>query len=218
MESGDGIEIGSVTDGGHEDTVTVAEVGQSGSPRIERAKRAAHTAKDAVLVPRMTSESWPAVAKAVERAVASSTTTPGRTVRFALGVITGFVASMALVGVLALVYPMSAPFALLYLVLPVTIATGLVFTRIIPLKDGFTTAAHLKLERAQYLLKAKNEALDIREAQMRQNDVPGPEIEALLRPDRQRAQEEYFKVLDEVSGEAPAKTSPDDDGTPKLPP
>ena len=57
------------------------------------------------------------------------------------------------------------------------------------------------------MLKAKSEALDLREGQMRQNGIPGPDIEAALGPERQRAQDEYFRVLDELrGGDAARKT------------
>jgi hypothetical protein len=201
MESGDVNETGNVGDHGPQRA-------------LDNVKRVTRSAKDMALVPQMTSGNWPAVAKVVERAVVASTRTPARAVSFAIGVAGGFVLSIALVGLLTLVYPVSAPFALFYLVLPLSIASGLISTRMLPLRDFFTTEAHLELERAKHLLKEKNDVLDLRETQMRENAVPGPEIEAELGPDRRRANEEYFEVLAKLKDGGIAKV-PSEGSRPK---
>ncbi len=135
-----------------------------------------------------------AAAGAMQRAVKASTPSRITVVRFALGMPVGLVISMTLCGLLALVYPLTAPMAF-FLTLSTTMATGILLARGLPLKDAFTNEERLRLERLQDLYDMRMEPIDRRAKQMQAHGMSGAEIEAALGPEWRRVREEYDGAL-----------------------
>ncbi len=199
MDSGDAFEIKRPP---RTDDAAVPEGRKPGSDAAP--EHLVRTSKGADLARRVASEALRSKANsATVRAIEASTRTPRQTVRFALGVPVGFLASSIIVGLVELLFPLQAPAILWGFVLPGTIGMGILFARVFPLEDVFTSAELALLERAETIRGLKNRAREADEAQMRRNGLTGSEIEARLGPDRELAQREYLKVLASIEGKVP---------------
>lgn len=135
-----------------------------------------------------------ATTSAMWRAVRAATPSRVSTVRFALGVPMGLVLSMVISAIVAPFYPLTAPMSF-FLTLSTTMATGLLFAAGFPLKDAFTTAERLQLERHKAIYVERKAAIDERARQMLEHGMSGSEIEAELGPEWRRVREDYDDAI-----------------------
>lgn len=146
---------------------------------------------------KISSENWTPAIRAMAVAVKASTATEARVVRFSLGVPVGLLLSALASALLAPSFPLTAPMAF-FLTVSLTIATGIFFAAGFPLRDAFTTEERRMLERVDILYRKQMNALSERVAEMRDNGMAGPEIEARIGPERDRVIGELRSALQKI--------------------
>lgn len=132
-------------------------------------------------------------------AIQQSVFGPARTMLFSFGFAAGFIGTMFIFALAAPLTAVTAPMAFI-LCNSVGVASGLLFTRVLPTKDALTSEEHLQHERALELRSRILADLDEQESKMKLQGLSAEEIAARLGPERDEAHQAYRTVVRKLRG------------------
>jgi len=125
---------------------------------------------------------------------------PTKEVEFLIGAVAGFLGSLMIAWLLIGILPLPGPLALIALILPLTLLSGIASARMLAIRKHplFTFQEVQDMERAEYLRKQKLSAIDQRRQQLRAAGLAVEQIEVQLGPASNEAFMQYLESLDQI--------------------
>lgn len=136
----------------------------------------------------------------IRGAVRRTVIPPTKEVEFFFGAVGGFIASFLACGLLAMMLALPAPMALLFVMLPFTLASGVLVSRVVTLrkKPVFTFPEERELERSESLYRQKTLAIAERRKELQTAGLSDKEIEARLGDASDKALMQLLDDLDRI--------------------
>lgn len=137
----------------------------------------------------------------VRKAVRRTLIPPRKEGEFFFGCVAGFILSCLISLGLTLFIPVPAPMVVLFVMLPSTLASGILSARVFSFPGQiFKLSEERDLERSEFLYQRKRLALEQRAAELKEANHDPREIEEKLGETRDRLLAEHLDALDHIPG------------------